>query len=131
MHLRLQIRSSTVAWLACAALGVTPVRIANAEPWSYALGEEKDRQQANFCRGAEAIEAVAGVFEELGARPGFAALSKSPDCELSIETFTPVRIVKQVTLAKGTPDEYVLSFVEVKTRSGKERFLVTSRGVEP
>ena len=100
------------------------------QPWGYKIGTEKRAQQANFCATSDAVEELSTIFAKFGPRTGYTALSELPECTIALETFTPVRIAKRVTVSEGTPDEYVLSFVEVRTHTGERRYLVTSRGVE-
>ena len=95
----------------------------------YTLDQPREKQQANFCASRESIEEIAGIFDRLGPRPGYAALSASPDCFIAVHTFTPRRLVTVVTISEGKPGEYTVRFVEVENDIGEVIYLVTTRDV--
>ncbi|MGI9303986.1 MAG: hypothetical protein ACR2RB_14995 [Gammaproteobacteria bacterium] len=104
--------------------------IANAEPWHYTLGEQRADQQANFCLAEEDVIELARIFEEYGPKPGYSALAHSRNCTLAVGTFTPIEIVKEIVVEKNKPNEYTISFVEVKMADGKSQYLMTTRKVK-
>ena len=95
----------------------------------YTIDLAREKQQANFCESREGIEEIAGIFDRLGPRPGYAALSASPDCFIAVHTFTPRKILAIVTISKGKPGEYRVRFVEVENDFGDVMYLVTTRDV--
>jgi hypothetical protein len=95
----------------------------------YTIDQPREKQQANFCASRESIEEIAGIFDRLGPRPGYAALSASPDCFIGVHTFTPRRVLVVVTISEGKPGEYMVRFVEVENDSGDVIYLVTTRDV--
>jgi hypothetical protein len=97
--------------------------------WHYTIDEAREKQQANFCTSRKSVDEVAGIFDRLGPRPGYAALSASPDCAVKVQTFTPRRVLTSVTISKGKPGEYSLRFVEVENDHGDVMYLVTTRDV--
>jgi hypothetical protein len=100
-------------------------------PWHYTLYQARIQQQANFCRSQEDIRELAGIFNRYGPRTGYAALSESPGCSTSIQTFTPRKVVEEVIISKGKPGEYTMRFVEVHNDKGETLYLVTTREVRP
>lgn len=98
-------------------------------PWRYAIGEPRVGQQGNFCLTEKDMLEIAWIFEKFSPRAGYAALANAPNCSTRIESFTPRRVVKRITIAAGEPAEYLLSFVEVVTAEGAIRYLVTTREV--
>ena len=64
-----------------------------AEIWFYTLGETRANQQGNFCSTPGEVAEIANIFRKYGVRPGFSALSSSPNCELRVDSFTPLEIV--------------------------------------
>lgn len=124
-------RRSLGLWVPLLALAwacVAPQR-AHAEPWHYTIDQVRSNQQANFCLEEAEVMLIAEVFRRFGARPGYAALSQSPQCLTRVASFTPKAIVTRVTISKGKPGEYIVSFVEVLTSEGKVEYLVTTREV--
>ena len=99
------------------------------EPWHYTLDKPIIDQQGNFCLDQDEVFRIAAVFAEQGPRPGFAAISQSDRCALSVQSFTPEDIVTQVTVASGTSSEYTISFVKVRISGGHAEYLVTTRDV--
>ena len=112
---------SVIVWssLAAAAGGIQ----------HYTIDQAREKQQANFCESRESIEEIAGIFDRLGPRPGYAALSASPDCFVAVHTFTSRKIMTIVTISKGKPGEYRVRFVEVENNFGDVIYLVTTRDV--
>ena len=103
---------------------------AAAEIWYYTLGEERANQQGNFCSSRGDVVEIASIFRKYGVRPGFSALSSSPNCEMRVDTFTPLEIVETVDVAtKGAEHEYTISFLRVEVLGGGDSFLVTTREV--
>jgi hypothetical protein len=110
-------------------LAVSPFSPA-AESWYYTLGELRANQQANFCATRGEVAEIANIFRKYGVRPGFAALSASPHCELRVDSFTPLEIVEEVdVITKGAEHEYTISFIRVEIHGGDYSFLVTTREV--
>ena len=72
---------------------------------------------------------IADVFRRFGPRPGYAALTQSPQCATRVASFTPKAVVTRVIISKGEPGEYVVSFVRVLTAEGNVEYLVTTREV--
>ncbi len=95
----------------------------------YTIDQAREMQQANFCASRESIQEIADVFDRFGPRPGYAALSASPDCFIAVHTFTPRRILAAVTISEGQPGEYMVRFVEVENAFGDVIYLVTTRDV--
>lgn len=120
------------AWIkqACAwsVLGWSSVAGA-AGVWHYTIDQAREQQQANFCAGKQDIEEIASIFTRYGARTGYAALSGSPNCEISVKTFTPRKVLITVTISRGKPGEYMIRFVEVESERGEVMYLVTTRDV--
>lgn len=100
-----------------------------AGDWHYTVDQPREEQQANFCASARDIEELAGIFTRYGARPGYAALSASPNCKVAVDTFTPRKVLTAVTISKGMPGEYRIRFVEVENERGEVMYLVTTRDV--
>ena len=63
--------------LSCLTTGATAT--AGSEDWYYTLGEQRQNQQGNFCPTQEDVSELAAIFRKYGVRPGFAALSNSPN----------------------------------------------------
>ena len=99
------------------------------EPWYYTLGEEKAKQQANLCSTEQSVLELALVFEQQGPRPGYVALEQAHECSTRVQTFTPLALVKRVSIKTGDGGQYVVSFVKVKTSNGATKYLVTTRDV--
>ena len=115
---------------ALGALALTTVAApAHAAVWHYTVGIERAAQQANLCATRDDVLTIAEVFRRRGARPGYAELAQTPGCRRLVSTFTPRRIVAEVTISKGKPDEYKIRFVEVDTNDSERRYLVTTREV--
>jgi len=102
---------------------------ANAAVWHYTVGVVRASQQANLCDARDDVLAIAKVFRRLGARPGYVALARAKGCRRLVSTFTPRRIMAEVTISKGKPGEYKVRFVEVDTSAAERRYLVTTREV--
>ena len=100
------------------------------QPWHYTLKEEVKGQQANFCLTEADIQNIANIFATAGPRPGYAALSLSDNCFIRVQSFTPMEIITQITIANGEPNEYRVTFVKVETNKGDTQYLVTTRYVE-
>lgn len=100
------------------------------ENWFYTLGELRANQQGNFCTThGEAIE-IANIFRKYGVRPGFSALSNSPECELRVDSFTPLEIIEEIDIvAKDADYEYTISFIRVQIHGRSDSVLVTTREV--
>ena len=95
----------------------------------YTIDQPREKQQANFCASRQSIEEIADIFDRLGPRPGYAALSVSTDCFVAVHTFTPRRVLAVVTISGGKPGEYRVRFVEVERDFGDVLYLVTTRDV--
>ena len=93
----------------------------------YTFGEPRVGQQANFCLDEVTALAVAEVFREQGARPGYAALSQSPDCRLKVLDFTPRTMLTRIEIEGD--DRYWVNFVAVDLAGGGRSVLVTTREV--
>lgn len=120
---------SALLALACVA---GPASAAGGEGgWYYTLGEVRENQQGNFCTGPEDVAELASIFRKYGVRPGFAALSNSPNCAMRVSTFTPHEIVEVVEIAKGEPNEYRIRFIRVEVHGAGPSYLVTTRDVRP
>ena len=112
---------SAIAWS-----GVAP---AADGTWHYTIDQQRENQQANFCSSRVGVEEIAGIFDRFGPRTGYAALSTSPECAISVESFTPRRLVTSVIISEGKPGEYSVRFVEVENDRGDIKYLVTTREV--
>ena len=111
--------------------GALPSGICLAEqPWHYTLMEEVRSQQANFCLTEADVQSIAQIFAEAGPRPGYAALSRSDNCFIGVQSFTPMEIITQISIAEGEPNEYQVTFVKVQTKAGDTQYLVTTRHVK-
>jgi hypothetical protein len=117
-----------------APLGLAPLGLALAmfsapleAGGEYVLGQPRVDQQGNFCDTVPAALAVAEVFRQFGARPGFAALSQSADCGIRVASFTPLRLLTRIEL--GDAEHYWMRFVVVELPGGDESVLVTTRAV--
>ncbi len=121
------------AWVkqACGVLmfGCSSLAAAADSDWYYTIDQPRKEQQANFCHSKNSIDEIAGIFDRFGPRPGYAALSTSPDCGIAVDSFTPRRILTTVTISKGEPGEYMVRFVEVENDHGDVTYLVTTRNV--
>lgn len=113
--------ASAIAWPAIAP--------AADAAWHYTIDEHREKQQANFCASRQDVEEIAGIFDRFGPRTGYAALSASPDCAITVESFTPRRVLLSVTVSEGKPGEYRVRFVEVENDRGDVMYLVTTRDV--
>ena len=100
------------------------------QPWHYTLTEEIKGQQANFCLSEADVQTIAQIFATAGPRPGYAALSDSNHCFIKVQSFTPLQIITQITIADGKPNEYQVTFVKVQTKEGDTQYLVTTRHVK-
>lgn len=113
-----------------ALLPMTPFISSAAEIWFYTLGEMRANQQGNFCATRGEVTEIANIFRKYGVRPGFSALSASPDCEMRVDSFTPMEIVEEVdVITKGAEHEYTISFIRVEIHGGGDSFLITTREV--
>lgn len=120
------------AWLSLActvSVLAWPSLASAAGAWHYTIDQTRKEQQANFCAGRQDIEEIAGIFTRYGARAGYAALSGSPNCEVSVRSFTPREILITVVISEGKPGEYSIRFVEVESDRGEVMYLVTTRDV--
>lgn len=103
---------------------------AASHEWYYTIGEVRSNQQGNFCLTRADVVELAGIFRKYGVRPGFAALSSSPNCRLSVDTFTPREVVEEVDVTtRSGKNEYTISFIRVEMAAGQDLFLVTTRNV--
>ncbi len=116
---------------ACAlsALAWANVLGAAGGDWHYTIDNPREEQQANFCDSRRGIDEIAAVFERSGPRSGYGALSSSEHCAIGVRSFTPRKILRTVTIAKGEPGEYTVWFVEVEDAGGDTLYLVTTRDV--
>ncbi len=110
-------------------IGWSSLAVAAGGDWHYTIDQPREKQQANFCDSKEGIEEIARIFDRLGPRPGYAALSAAQDCRIAVRSFTPRRTLTTVTISKGEPGEYVVRFVEVENDDGDVMYLVTTRDV--
>jgi hypothetical protein len=99
-------------------------------PWHYKLGQMKSNQQVNLCTEEQDVIRLAKIFENEGARPGYAALTQTNSCSMRMASFTPVKIVRQVMIEQGDAAKYAVSFVKVRTLQGDTQYLVTTRQVK-
>lgn len=126
-------QKSRLAAVLIALGGVVGPQPASAagETWHYTLGEVRENQQGNFCTGPADVVELANIFRKYGVRPGFAALSHSPNCEIRVSTFTPYEVVEVVEVAQGKPNEYKIRFIRVEVHGGVQSYLITTRDVMP
>lgn len=121
------------AWVkrACglSVIGWSSLAAAPGGSWHYTIDQPREQQQANFCHSKEGVEEIAGIFNRFGPRPGYAALSASPDCGVAVHSFTPRSVLATVTISKGEPGEYMVRFVEIENDHGDVMYLVTTRDV--
>lgn len=117
----------TDSWLTALAVLWVLLPMPSVADGGYTLGHPRVGQQANFCLDEATALAVADVFREQGARPGYVALSQSPDCRLKVLDFTPRVILTRVEIEGD--DRYWLNFVEVDLAGGGYGVLVTTREV--
>lgn len=115
-------------WLV-SAIAWPSITLAADSTWHYTIDQQREKQQANFCASRKDVEEIAGIFDRFGPRTGYAALSASPDCAITVESFTPRRVLISVTISKGKPGEYNVRFVEVENDRGDIMYLVTTREV--
>jgi hypothetical protein len=107
---------------------ITVVPHANADqPWAYRVGESGPQRQANFCDSAEAAMEIADIFERFGPRTGFSALASAPECSTRIHAVTPKALLRQVRIELNDGGEYIVNFIQVRTGSGTQPVLVTTR----
>ncbi len=114
--------------LSCLCFGTRAT--AGGGDWYYTLGEQRENQQGNFCLTEEDASELANIFRKYGVRPGFAALSGSPNCGMRVHTFTPHEIVEEIHIKKGSENYYTIRFLRVEMEDGDHRFLVTTRHVQ-
>jgi hypothetical protein len=105
------------------------IAVASDGAWHYTIDEHRAKQQANFCASRQGVEEIAGIFDRFGPRTGYAALSASPDCSVTVESFTPRRVLTSVIISPGKPGGYRVRFVEVENDRGDVMYLVTTREV--
>ena len=111
-------------------IGWSSLSVAAGGGWHYTIDQPREKQQANFCINKKGVEEIAEIFDRLGPRPGYAALSADPNCRIAVQSFTPRRVLTTVTISKGKPGEYMVRFVEVENDRGEVMYLVTTRDVE-
>lgn len=99
------------------------------EPWHYTIGQSRANQQANFCLEKQTAFELARIFERRGPRAGYAALEQTSTCAIKVASFTPQKIITQVTIETGTGGHYTVTFVQVLMSDGAVQYLVTTRGV--
>lgn len=110
---------------------MAPSALALAQaPWHYTIGKKVVEQQSNFCSEASAVEEIARTFEERDPRVGYTALKQNLSCRMMVQSFTPLKVVRRVTISEGKPGEYQMNFVEVVTSAGGTEYLVTTRHVQ-
>ena len=123
---------SGCAWVtrACvlSAIGWSSLLAAGGD-WHYTIDQPRQEQLANFCDSFKSIEEIADIFERLGPRTGYAALTGSADCAITVRSFTPRSILMTVTVSEGEPGEYRVRFVEIEDHYGDILYLVTTRDV--
>ncbi len=113
----------------CLVIGWSSLSAAAGDSWYYTIDQPREKQQANFCNSKEGVEEIADIFDRLGPRPGYAALSAAPHCRIAVHSFIPRRILTTVIVSKGEPGEYMVRFVEVENDDGGVLYLVTTRDV--
>lgn len=121
MHLKQLCLLPVAAWSALAP--------ASDGVWHYAIDQPRKEQQANLCESRRGAEEIATIFDRFGPRTGYAALSESRDCAITVASFTPRKVLTTVTISEGKPGEYRLRFVEVENERGEILYLVTTRDV--
>lgn len=127
-----QFSAITRASLLCITLVVFELQMNTTsaeERWHYTLGQTKINQQAQFCADRQAVLELARLFEEKGPRRGFAALLQHDSCTTRVESFTPLDVIRQVSVATEAGHSYVMTFVEVSISNEMIEFLVTTREV--
>jgi hypothetical protein len=97
--------------------------------WYYAVGTQRSAQQANFCLQEKLALEVARTFEQQGARAGYEALDRAADCTITVQSFTPLRVIKRVLMATRDGGQYTVNIVEIRTADGTHEYLVTTREV--
>ena len=117
------------ALLLLLCLGFGTRATAGGEDWYYTLGEQRENQQGNFCLTEEDVSELAAIFRKYGVRPGFAALSGSPNCGMRVNTFTPREVMEIIQIKQGDENKYTLRFLRVELEGGDRQFLVTTRDV--
>ena len=110
------------ALLACAGAGAQEV-------WYYVLDVAQPARQVNFCLSEADVTGLVNIFERFGPRTGYAALAESKTCYIAVVAFTPRRIVEEIVIAEGKPEEYRMRFVEGHNENGETLYLVTTREV--
>lgn len=108
--------------LACAGAGAQEV-------WYYVLDVTGPARQANFCASEADVRGLVSIFERFGPRTGYSALAESKGCYIAVRVFTPRRIVEEIVIARGKPEEYRMRFVEGYIGNGEVVYLVTTRDV--
>jgi hypothetical protein len=99
-------------------------------PWHYKLGQLKSNQQVNLCTEKRDVIRLVKIFENEGARPGYAALTQTNSCSMRVASFIPVKIVRQVMIEPDGVAKYTVSFVKVRMMQGDVQYLVTTRQVK-
>ena len=113
--------------LSCLSFGARAT--AGEADWHYILGEQRENQQGNFCLTEEDASELAAIFRKYGVRPGFAALSGSPNCGMRVNTFTPREVIETIQVKQGNENKYTIRFLRVELEDGDRQFLVTTRDV--
>jgi hypothetical protein len=101
----------------------------NQGPWYYAVGTQRGAQQGDFCLQEKRALEVARTFEQQGARAGYEALDRAADCTITVQSFTPLRVIKRVPIATRDGGQYTVKIVEIQTVGGKREYLITTREV--
>lgn len=123
--------SRRAALLACVVATVLACAAAGAqEAWHYVLNETQPARQANFCASEGDVQDMVKIFERFGPRTGYTALAESDGCYIAVQAFTPRRVIREVVIAEGKPEEYRMRFVEVHNADGEVLYLVTTREVK-
>lgn len=102
-----------------------------SQPWGYQIGESGKPRQGNFCNDRAAALAIAGVFDQYGARTGFSALSNTPSCATRVHAVTPESLIRQVEIKLDGGDSYFVNFIQVQASDGSRPVLVTTRHLLP
>ncbi|MDX1433760.1 MAG: hypothetical protein R3286_15060 [Gammaproteobacteria bacterium] len=110
------------ALLTCAASGAQEI-------WYYVIDVAQPARQVNFCVSEADVRGLVSIFERFGPRTGYSALAESTTCYIAVIEFTPRRIVEEIVIAEGKPEEYRMRFVEGQNENGETLYLVTTREV--
>jgi hypothetical protein len=120
-------RRKTGSWLTALPVLWVLFPVPSLAEGAYTFGQSRVGQQANFCLDEAAALAVADVFRDQGARPGYGALSQSPACRRRVLDFTPRAMLTRVEIEGD--DRYWVNFVRVDLASGGRSVLVTTREI--